>query len=86
MPTKASARHNNRSVTTSPSIMLGDLTQPLTDVLPIRPTSTRCRFVRQLNPGPTIHLATRKFCSKNRGHLTSRTNRYQHSFVVGREN
>jgi uncharacterized protein len=51
MPMKASARHDNRSVATSPSITQGDLMQPLTDALPIRPTSTRCRSARQLNPG-----------------------------------
>jgi len=41
----------------------------LTDAPPIRPTSTRCRSARQLKPRPTIHLATRIFCSTNRGHL-----------------
>src|SRR6516164_3126328 len=71
MPTKVSARHDNRSVDTSPSTTQGDLTQPLTDAPPIRPTSTRCRSARQLKPRPTIHLATRIFCSTNRGHLTN---------------
>jgi hypothetical protein len=74
MPMKASARHD-KSIgryiafynTRRPQ---GDLMQPLTDALPIRPTSTRCRSARQLNPGRRPHLATRKFCSKNRGHLT----------------
>ena len=43
----------------------------MTDALPIRPTSTRYRSARQLKPRPTIHLATRIFCSTNRGHLTT---------------
>jgi hypothetical protein len=35
----------------------------------IKPTLTRCRSARQHNPRPTIHLTTRKFCSKDRGHF-----------------
>jgi putative transposase len=47
----------------------GDLTQPLTAAPRIKPTLTRCRSARQHNPQPTIHLTTRKFCSKDRGHF-----------------
>ena len=50
-PMKASAKHGNRSAATSPSTTQGDLTQPLTAVPRIKPTSTRCRSARQHNPG-----------------------------------
>ena len=50
-PMTASARRNDRSAATSPSTTQNDLTQPLTAAPPIKPTSTRCRSARQLNPG-----------------------------------
>src|SRR5215475_3168360 len=65
----ASAKHGNQSAATSPSTTQGDLTQPLTAAPRIKPTLTRCRSARQHNPRPTIHLTTRKFCSKDRGHF-----------------
>ncbi len=49
----------------------GDLTPPLTAAPRIKPSLTRCRSARQHNPGPTIHLTTRRFCSKDRGHFTA---------------
>src|SRR6202011_374445 len=67
MPMKASARHDNRSVDTSPSITQGDLMQPLTDAPPIRPTSTRCRSARQLNPRPTTPLSDAEILFKEPG-------------------
>src|ERR1700730_10716576 len=66
-PMKASARHDNRSVDTSPSITQGDLMQPLTDAPPIRPTSTRCRSARQLNPRPTTPLSDAEILFKEPG-------------------
>src|ERR1700737_715148 len=66
-PMKASARHDNRSVDTSPSITQGDLMQPLTDAPPIRPTSTRCRSARQLNPRPTPQLSDAEILFKEPG-------------------
>src|SRR5258708_6562799 len=66
----ASKKHGNQSAATSPSTTQGDLTQPLTAAPRIKPTLTRCRSARQHNPRPTIHLTTRKFCSKDRGHFS----------------
>jgi hypothetical protein len=70
VPMMASKKHGNQSTATSPSTTQGDLTQPLTAAPRIKPTLTRCRSARQHNPRPTIHLTTRKFFSKDRGHFT----------------
>src|SRR5271166_427143 len=69
VPMMASKKHGNQSAATSPSTTQGDLTRPLTAAPRIKPTLTRCRSARQHNPRPTIHLTTRKFCSKDRGHF-----------------
>jgi hypothetical protein len=51
----------------------------------IKPTLTRCRSARQHNPRPTIHLTTRKFCSKDRGHFKSPAETWRHYAPLFRE-
>src|SRR5262245_44588423 len=67
MPMKASAKHGNRSLATSPSTTQSDLTPLLTAAPRIKPTSIRCRSAQQLNPGADDPLSDAEILFKGPG-------------------